>query len=313
MLSKIKRPVYKINSSSSKAAKKFSSLSQDINRKTLYTILEIDAKANSEEIKRAFTSKAKLYHPDRNTAPNSADLFKECLHAYEILKDPERRRSYDETLEYARSARSQSDSNSNNYQYQGYPHRRAKASQYANKRKHAAKDNYERMYEDSYKEYRQFHEESAKKSGGPRDSYYQHAGYQARKQPWWRRMKVHWFVGAALLYYLEFNKMFWDYSRKMQNNAVSAAFVDTTINERIVKSLEAEMEKKQFRIEIQENSGKISNGVKKKSFEAAKEASIFNADNYNKLGMEQGLLFKEIPVNNPQNISLKSYIKASAL
>lgn len=45
-----------------------------------YTILGITSKASKSEIKKAFLSKAKLYHPDVSTG--SAEKFKELMWAY---------------------------------------------------------------------------------------------------------------------------------------------------------------------------------------------------------------------------------------
>ena len=40
--------------------------------------------------------KAKEYHPDVNKDPGAADKFKEINEAYEVLKDPNKRKQYDQ-------------------------------------------------------------------------------------------------------------------------------------------------------------------------------------------------------------------------
>ncbi len=62
-----------------------------------YDVLGIDRGAGESEIKSAYRKKAMQYHPDRNPGDKAAeDKFKEATEAYEVLKDPEKRRMYDQ-------------------------------------------------------------------------------------------------------------------------------------------------------------------------------------------------------------------------
>ncbi len=62
----------------------------------LYDILGVSPDADAETIKRAFRRLARRYHPDRNPDdPEAEARFKEALAAFEILSDPEQRRTYD--------------------------------------------------------------------------------------------------------------------------------------------------------------------------------------------------------------------------
>lgn len=59
-----------------------------------YDILEISPDATEQEIKKAFRTKALIYHPDKKTG--NAEKFKEISGAYEILSDNEKRQLYDQ-------------------------------------------------------------------------------------------------------------------------------------------------------------------------------------------------------------------------
>jgi molecular chaperone DnaJ len=61
-----------------------------------YDILGLTRQASDEEIKKAYRTLARQYHPDANRDdPAAAERFKEVQRAYETLRDPERRRRYD--------------------------------------------------------------------------------------------------------------------------------------------------------------------------------------------------------------------------
>lgn len=61
-----------------------------------YSVLGVQRTADADEIKSAWRSKAKSIHPDHNQDdPTATSRFAEVGRAYDVLKDPERRRRYD--------------------------------------------------------------------------------------------------------------------------------------------------------------------------------------------------------------------------
>ncbi|MCW1954352.1 molecular chaperone DnaJ [uncultured Lentibacter sp.] len=65
-------------------------------KRDYYETLGISKGATAEEIKKAYRTKAKELHPDRNTDnPDSEAKFKEAGEAYEVLKDADKKAAYD--------------------------------------------------------------------------------------------------------------------------------------------------------------------------------------------------------------------------
>ncbi|XP_074652634.1 uncharacterized protein LOC141907003 isoform X2 [Tubulanus polymorphus] len=59
-----------------------------------YKTLGIQKGASEEEIKKAYRQLARVYHPDKNDAPDAEERFKQIGGAYEVLKCKERRDVY---------------------------------------------------------------------------------------------------------------------------------------------------------------------------------------------------------------------------
>lgn len=67
-----------------------------------YKLLEIESTASQDEIKQAYLSKVKKWHPDKNLdrTQEAEKKTKVLNEAYHILSDPERRKTYDRMLRY---------------------------------------------------------------------------------------------------------------------------------------------------------------------------------------------------------------------
>jgi len=65
-------------------------------KRDYYEVLGINKGSTPDEIKKAYRTKAKELHPDRNADnPNAEAMFKEANEAHDVLKDPEKKAAYD--------------------------------------------------------------------------------------------------------------------------------------------------------------------------------------------------------------------------
>lgn len=67
-----------------------------------YTTLGISESASADEIRSAFRAVARRHHPDVSATEFSKERFLEANNAYEVLSDPERKRTYDQVRTYQR-------------------------------------------------------------------------------------------------------------------------------------------------------------------------------------------------------------------
>lgn len=66
------------------------------NKRDYYEVLGVSKTASEDEIKKAYRSLAKKYHPDMNPGDKEAEVkFKEVNEAYAVLSDSEKRSKYD--------------------------------------------------------------------------------------------------------------------------------------------------------------------------------------------------------------------------
>lgn len=87
--------------------------------KNYYEILGVSHMATQAEIKGAFRTLAKKYHPDVSSDPNATEIMQKITEAYEVLSDLELRRKYDIKLGYNNTTKSSQNTEQYSY-YQSY-------------------------------------------------------------------------------------------------------------------------------------------------------------------------------------------------
>jgi curved DNA-binding protein len=64
--------------------------------KDYYKILEVPREASADDIKKSYRKLARRYHPDVSKEVNAEEKFKELQEAYDVLKNPEKRKAFDQ-------------------------------------------------------------------------------------------------------------------------------------------------------------------------------------------------------------------------
>ncbi|KAK0408164.1 hypothetical protein QR680_003809 [Steinernema hermaphroditum] len=82
--------------------------------KTFYDLLGISENATKEEIREAYNSLTRYYHPFTATR-EEVDKIERIHAAYDLLRDSERRKLYDQIL--ARNSRAGRDSKTNSFDH----------------------------------------------------------------------------------------------------------------------------------------------------------------------------------------------------
>ena len=92
----LSKPSYYIGAGTLFAASKAGGQERnDMEYRDYYKTLGVKRDATEKEIQKAFRRLARKFHPDLNKGADAEKRFKELNEAYEVLKDPEKRKMYD--------------------------------------------------------------------------------------------------------------------------------------------------------------------------------------------------------------------------
>ena len=95
-----------------------------------YELLNVDRKASEEDIKRAYRSMAKKYHPDINKSPEASKIIVSLNEAKDTLLDPVKRRDYDALLDGMANSKQYSKNKSETYSTKRNEYREAHSDTY---------------------------------------------------------------------------------------------------------------------------------------------------------------------------------------
>ncbi len=82
-----------------------------------YKELGVPRSASKTDITKAYRKLARQYHPDRNKEPGAEDRFKRISEAYEVLKDDDKRRTYDQYGASWKAAQQAQDNGAGGYRF----------------------------------------------------------------------------------------------------------------------------------------------------------------------------------------------------
>lgn len=88
-----------------------------MSKRDYYEILGVSKTATNDQIKSAFRTLAKKYHPDVSKEKDAAEKFKEAQEAYAVLSDDAKRRQYDQ---YGHSAFNQNGGSAGGFDFSGF-------------------------------------------------------------------------------------------------------------------------------------------------------------------------------------------------
>lgn len=70
---------------------------EEVNR-NFYEFMNVSADADNSQIRKAFRNLSLVLHPDKNSAEDAEIQFRQLVAVYEILKDENKRKYYDDVL-----------------------------------------------------------------------------------------------------------------------------------------------------------------------------------------------------------------------
>lgn len=89
-------PLISLNESGINDFQPFHTTSARYATKNPYTVLGVGKQASASDIKKAYYSLAKKYHPDTNKDAKAKDQFSDAQSAYELLSDPKKKEAWDQ-------------------------------------------------------------------------------------------------------------------------------------------------------------------------------------------------------------------------